>query len=115
MNTLEKLRELITRKGTAALYEWWGAVEEAIVEIEKLTPPAPKPRPMCDSCGAPDACDKDSGQGKLCGISACKDCFMEWYDGDRPASPDRESWQAVGDWVKLKRAKANAWPVEKRN
>lgn len=63
-------------------------------------------RPACESCGAPNACDKESGQGVMCGISACKDCFMEWYDGDRPAAPNRESWEAVGNWVKSKREAA---------
>jgi len=65
-----------------------------------------KERPICQSCGAPNACDKESGQGVMCGISACKDCFMEWYDGDRPAAPNRESWEAVGNWVKSKREAA---------
>lgn len=65
-----------------------------------------KERPICQSCGAPDACDKESGQGIMCGISACKDCFMEWYDGDRPAAPNRDSWEAVGNWVKSKREAA---------
>lgn len=67
-----------------------------------------KERPICQSCGAPDACDKESGQGIMCGISACRECFIEWYDGDRPSSSNRDSWEDVGNWVKSKREAAQS-------
>ena len=33
----------------------------------------------------------------------CRDCFVEWYDGDRPtAGTDNSNKRAIGNWIRQK-------------
>jgi hypothetical protein len=58
-------------------------------------------RRVCDCCRR--EVDYVFGSFWHSGDRICRECFIEWYDADRPTgATDDSDKQAIGDWVRKK-------------